>query len=360
MKFWTRNRPGDQMRDKYNLNTLPPSLAGLEDYEMDEHVMIPGMGGMNDDRNEFGEPMMNEPPPSLGGNQIHSQIEPANDIGIIPGLDLDISSLRDKKIPFNKPIPKNFQAQWNVENKYDEVYGTTAHDSASILECVRDVIGKVIQRMPGIMPLDDLKPEKIQIYGKEIDVVRKCHQKHEIALNFKLLFFTAGSKLHQAILEGFESLNKYIHSGDLEELADVVPYEDFADYTAEDFIQDHATATIGDEEYQLPDQNQDEEEDDFDDFEPRSKRFRNDYDQYENEGSNQGSNDYDSRYNQPGIPSLLNLNVAPPRHGQKEENVSAKSPTVVSPWETSNQNNISGGNKDRRDNRRGSRWSSRR
>lgn len=30
-KFWTRNRPGDSMRDKYNLNTVPPSLSGLDD-----------------------------------------------------------------------------------------------------------------------------------------------------------------------------------------------------------------------------------------------------------------------------------------------------------------------------------------
>lgn len=27
-KFWTRNRPGDKMRDKYNLNTLPPGVVG--------------------------------------------------------------------------------------------------------------------------------------------------------------------------------------------------------------------------------------------------------------------------------------------------------------------------------------------
>ena len=29
VKFWSRNRPGDSMRDKYNLNTLPP---GQEEY----------------------------------------------------------------------------------------------------------------------------------------------------------------------------------------------------------------------------------------------------------------------------------------------------------------------------------------
>jgi hypothetical protein len=30
VKFWSRNRTGDSMRDKYNLNTLPPGQAGLE------------------------------------------------------------------------------------------------------------------------------------------------------------------------------------------------------------------------------------------------------------------------------------------------------------------------------------------
>lgn len=33
-KFWTRNRPGDLMRDKYNLNTLPAGVAGLDDLDV--------------------------------------------------------------------------------------------------------------------------------------------------------------------------------------------------------------------------------------------------------------------------------------------------------------------------------------
>lgn len=165
------------MRDKYNLNTLPPSLAGLEDYEMDEHIVIPGMGGMNEDRLEFGDqPLsLNEPPPPLPHSQMNATTEAAaaNDLAAIPGLDLDVSALRDKKVPYNKPIPKNFQTHWNVEGKGDEIYGITAHDPESILTCVRDVVGKMIQRLPGIIPLEDLKPEKIQVYGKEVDVVRK-------------------------------------------------------------------------------------------------------------------------------------------------------------------------------------------
>lgn len=147
---------------------------------------------------------------------------------------------------------------------------------------------------------------------------------------------------------------KYIHSGEIEDLNDVVPYEDFTDYTAEDFIQDHAIVTDGDEKDKLADPTQSEYDEDEDDVEPRSKRFRGDYDSYD-----EGSNDYDSRYNNnaPGIPSLLNLNLAPPRHGQDVE--SAKSPTAVASWEASNQNNKPAGNKDRREGRqRGSRWSS--
>lgn len=33
-KFWTRNRPGDRMQDKYNLNTLPKGMEDCADYGM--------------------------------------------------------------------------------------------------------------------------------------------------------------------------------------------------------------------------------------------------------------------------------------------------------------------------------------
>lgn len=36
IKFWTRNRPGDRMTDKYNLNTLPAGLQGLDDCDIGE------------------------------------------------------------------------------------------------------------------------------------------------------------------------------------------------------------------------------------------------------------------------------------------------------------------------------------
>lgn len=174
------------MRDKYNLNTLPPSLAGLEDYEMDEHIMIPGMGGMNEDRSEFGDSQMNlnEPPPALGSGQANILHEPAagSNIASIPGLDLAVSIVREKKILPVKQIA-NSQAQKSDE----ETYGITAHDPASILACVRGIVIKMVHQLPGIIPLDDLKPEKVQVYGKEIDVIRKLRNFRKIFHSF--IFF---------------------------------------------------------------------------------------------------------------------------------------------------------------------------
>ncbi|KAK4336835.1 hypothetical protein RND71_043896 [Anisodus tanguticus] len=64
-KFWTRNRPGDKMIDKYNLNLMPKGQEG-EDYEdvvtavefddyIDENVdaAIPGLGLTEEISNEI-------------------------------------------------------------------------------------------------------------------------------------------------------------------------------------------------------------------------------------------------------------------------------------------------------------------
>lgn len=103
-KFWTRNRPGDLMRDKYNLNTLPAGISGLEEVDIgsganpEESIsIIPGMG-----------------PEDKVDLPLTSDGEMA-----IPGLDLDLFAAggddksKAKKVPYSKPIPRNFQAQWN-------------------------------------------------------------------------------------------------------------------------------------------------------------------------------------------------------------------------------------------------------
>ncbi|XP_066157432.1 pre-mRNA 3' end processing protein WDR33 [Euwallacea fornicatus] len=168
-KFWTRNRPGDLMRDKYNLNTQPTGIAGFEDAEVgdDPNAVIPGMGP--EDKVEI---------TALIGDENTA----------IPGLDLDSSLLvnedkaKPKKVPFSKPIPRNFQAQWN-----ETVAGP--------------------ENTPGVVPLDKITPNAIIIYGKLIPV-------------------EPGSKLEKAISEGPEVLQKFIDSGAIEELHDVMPIRD--------------------------------------------------------------------------------------------------------------------------------------
>lgn len=54
-KFWTRNRPGDKMTDKYNLNLMPKNQEENEYEETEQTVSIPGFGG-------YVEPQVLQPP----------------------------------------------------------------------------------------------------------------------------------------------------------------------------------------------------------------------------------------------------------------------------------------------------------
>ncbi|KAJ8930190.1 hypothetical protein NQ314_017030 [Rhamnusium bicolor] len=191
-KFWTRNRPGDQMRDKYNLNTLPAGIAGLEDIDMGDEPasIIPGMGP--EDKVE-----------------ITSIINDENQA--IPGLDLDGSVVNEekpkpKKVPFSKPIPRNFQAQWNETGGADD-------------PAINEVISQIVENTPGVVPLQKIAPNAIIIYGKLIPV-------------------EPGSKLEQAIADGPDALQKYIDSGEIEELHDVMPINDDEDYLNDDYDDD--------------------------------------------------------------------------------------------------------------------------
>lgn len=81
----------------------------------------------------------------------------------IPGLDLDMlttdEKAKTKKVPFSKPIPRNFQAQWN---ETDNTAGT-----------LNDVISQIVENTPGVVPLEKIAPNAIIIYGKLIPVERK-------------------------------------------------------------------------------------------------------------------------------------------------------------------------------------------
>nr|XP_057924760.1 pre-mRNA 3' end processing protein WDR33 isoform X1 [Doryrhamphus excisus] len=112
-KFWTRNRPGDKMRDRYNLNLLPGmSEDGVEydDLEPNSVAAIPGMG------------IPEQLKAAMEQEQSHK--EASSEEMSIPGLDWgmdevmgkDNKKVPQKKVPYAKPIPAQFQQAW-AENK---------------------------------------------------------------------------------------------------------------------------------------------------------------------------------------------------------------------------------------------------
>lgn len=110
VKFWSRNRPGDSMRDKYNLNTLPPGQE--EDY-----------GNIGDSvESSFQESTKDSI--SIPGMAPEDRVESSISI---PGLDFhspaDLHAESKKKQPFSKPIPKSFQASWNTDSDRDSERG---------------------------------------------------------------------------------------------------------------------------------------------------------------------------------------------------------------------------------------------
>ncbi|CAB3371027.1 Hypothetical predicted protein [Cloeon dipterum] len=189
-KFWTRNRPGDQMRDKYNLNTLPAGMSGYDDNEIDDMALIPGMGP--DDKVDV---------PSGTTFTPSSSLDPAD----IPGLDFD--SVHDmhkplKKVPYAKPIPKNFQAQWN-ETKNEDEEGRPRRGLTE--EQVVEVISKFIEQNPppGFVPLKEIEPEAIILFGQLINIVSE-------------------SPLAQAIKGGSDAVMQFLESGGMPELSDEI------------------------------------------------------------------------------------------------------------------------------------------
>ncbi|ROL48783.1 pre-mRNA 3' end processing protein WDR33 [Anabarilius grahami] len=113
-KFWTRNRPGDKMRDRYNLNLLPGmSEDGMEydDMETNSVAAIPGMGIPEQlkaamEQEQTGKEMTAEPEMSI----------PGLDWGMEEVMLKDQKKPPTKKVPYAKPIPAQFQQAW-AENK---------------------------------------------------------------------------------------------------------------------------------------------------------------------------------------------------------------------------------------------------
>lgn len=92
------------------------------------------------------------------------------DKGGIPGLDLDLDNFekreKEKKVPYSKPIPRNFQAQWNDTVRQDDNEDTSKE--------IKEVITQIVENGPNLMmPLPKIAPSAIVVYGKSIRVQRK-------------------------------------------------------------------------------------------------------------------------------------------------------------------------------------------
>lgn len=96
-KFWTRQKPGDIIREKGH--GVFHDYSTMDDNDMEE-AFIPGMGP--EDKIEMQE------------EEKEDEMEL-----VIPGLDLtELEGIKTekpvvKKTPYQKPIPKKFQAIWN-------------------------------------------------------------------------------------------------------------------------------------------------------------------------------------------------------------------------------------------------------
>lgn len=103
-KFWTRNRPGDNMIDKYNLNL---AKKGNEEVEYEELDIIPSIPGITRSENE----------------QDMTELDTQSNVSI-PGLGQENESKNNeegppqqRKVPFSKPVPKQFESQWQDRSR---------------------------------------------------------------------------------------------------------------------------------------------------------------------------------------------------------------------------------------------------
>lgn len=92
-----------------------------------------------------------------------SETMDASNRDYIPGLDLDGADANadrnSKKVPYSKPIPRNFQAQWNDTGKPDD--GDTSRE-----------IKEVITQLEGNPDRSSL-PRAMVVSGRTIPILRE-------------------------------------------------------------------------------------------------------------------------------------------------------------------------------------------
>ena len=98
-------------------------------------------------------------------DRINAEGEPEDKNGGIPGLDLDHAidegkKFANKKVPYSKPIPRNFQAQWNEMEGEDQEQ----------VEALNAIVNQLLETTPGAVPLNEVQPNAIILFGKMIPV----------------------------------------------------------------------------------------------------------------------------------------------------------------------------------------------
>ena len=117
-------------------------------------------------------------------DRINADGEPEEKIpAAIPGLDLD--NVVDegkkfaKKVPYSKPIPRNFQAHWNEMEAEEGEHSET----------LNAFVNQLIETTPGAVPLTEVTPHAIILHGKVINVERKSYSSYyyKVTINQKYL-----------------------------------------------------------------------------------------------------------------------------------------------------------------------------
>ncbi|WAR15169.1 WDR33-like protein, partial [Mya arenaria] len=174
-KFWTRNRPGDPMRDKYNLNiaVIGPDGEPIDLDSSDVHLgetkgALPGMGL------EYGLPPDKE-----------EKMEPAEELPAIPGLDwsADAEFFKEershhddrgrRKAPYTRPIPRSFEQAW-VTNQQPTI---VKRDDAARTPKIKSLLSLDIAPPPKNKEIDRDSEERddpyIGYYGEEDEDFRQ-------------------------------------------------------------------------------------------------------------------------------------------------------------------------------------------
>ncbi|XP_023336441.1 pre-mRNA 3' end processing protein WDR33 [Eurytemora carolleeae] len=197
VKFWSRNRPGDPMRDKYNLNTLPAGVEEDTGNIGDINDTKPGVDGVGVGSSSI---------PGMGGVD---RTEKQDFKLSIPGLDVQGAPEEPslKKTPFVKPISRTFQSSWNEPKTEDRgvkrLYGER---ESSNLPLPSQVVGAGVgpTRGVGAVGVGPLDPRRNEVTAQPTAITLSQLQQEATAVVAlgQIIPVLPGGPLYQSIGAG--------------------------------------------------------------------------------------------------------------------------------------------------------------